>query len=535
MRNSFVEDVYPEPKQKIVVLTNAYILEVFEDGLLVLYDGMELKLKGKLDLSYDYKYLADITVSDDFITDVRLKNSIIKGRVMAVYNDRIEVDGFGTLPLSSDFCMYEDYEKPCEVSLDRLVVGSESVEFIAAEGMICAGIIKAPPDLTTIRVAIHTTDYKGLFHEKLQFLSHGDILIQNSDSEQRMTAGEMISFSVDDLKINERIILVPADEVGIEAISVVRSQGNPIYGGVLEIIRREEGLLLINEIGLEEYLCSVVPSEMPSSYHIEALKAQAVCARSYARNQMQEGRLREYSAHVDDSVGYQVYNNLARQERTTEAVYATAGEVAVHDDSVINAYYFSTSSGTTTTGEIWKNGKDIPYLISKDIIDPKGTAYESEEPWYRWSVFFDGKDYWNGVVDRAETVLNSGDIGVLKELMPGRRISGDVLNSIMLLGSKKTVTIETEYAVRKVLCESGRDILRNDGSVVKSGSLLPSAFIEFDITYKDGNPDRITIDGGGYGHGAGMSQNGANKMAEDGMTYKEILQFFYEDVTIENR
>ena len=76
---------------------------------------------------------------------------------------------------------------------------------------------------------------------------------------------------------------------------------------------------MINELPLETYLEAVVPSEMPSGYHKEALKAQAVCARTYAWKQMQEGRLSKYGADVDDSVNYQVYQNIAPQQATSEA------------------------------------------------------------------------------------------------------------------------------------------------------------------------------------------------------------------------
>jgi len=530
-----LEKRVPEPEQKEEVLTNVYILEASENGLLVLYDGQELLLNGVLDTSSPYVYLADIKLTDGRITEVRLKNSTVKGTVLAVYEDSIELEGYGIVPLAKDFRMYEDYEKPKEVDLSRLVVGNDDVEFVAGDGLICAGIIKAPPDMTKIRVAVHTTDYNGLYHEYVKVISDDNITMLKDDEEKHISAGEQIMISKEDLKVNERIVLKSDQGSGITVESIMRSQGHPTYGGILEIITREEGLILVNEIGLEEYLCSVVPSEMPSSYHIEALKAQAVCARSYAWNQIQEGRFQAYGAHVDDSVGCQVYNNISRQESTTNAVYETAGEVAVHDEKVITAFYFSTSGGTTTTGAIWKNGEDISYLESKEVKDANGNDYEAEEPWYQWKVSFGGDDYWKGVKERAESIANIDNIGTLKDIKPGYRLDGGVLNSLKLIGSKETITIETENSVRKVLCENGAKIERNDGSIVKTGNLLPSAFIEFNLTYKDNKPDIIVIEGGGFGHGAGMSQNGAHKMAVSGKSYKEILQFFYEDIIIEKK
>ena len=108
---------------------------------------------------------------------------------------------------------------------------------------------------------------------------------------------------------------------------------------------------MINELSVEDYLKAVVPSEMPSSYGMEALKAQAVCARTYAYKQMEDARLKEYGADVDDSVNFQVYRNLSPTEPTDQAVESTRGEILCQNGEPIEAYYFSTSSGRTSTDE----------------------------------------------------------------------------------------------------------------------------------------------------------------------------------------
>ena len=101
-----------------------------------------------------------------------------------------------------------------------------------------------------------------------------------------------------------------------------RKQECPSYEGSLKVEKREEGLILINTLPLESYLCYVVPSEMPSSYPLEALKAQAICARCYAVQQMENGRCEAYDADLDDSVSYQVYNNIGKTDAAAQAVYA---------------------------------------------------------------------------------------------------------------------------------------------------------------------------------------------------------------------
>ncbi|MFR5582503.1 MAG: SpoIID/LytB domain-containing protein [[Clostridium] scindens] len=116
---------------------------------------------------------------------------------------------------------------------------------------------------------------------------------------------------------------------------------------------RREGVVIINELPVETYLCKVVPSEMPASYELEALKAQAVCARSYAYQQMAEYGYPEYEAHVNDSTDYQVYGNSQAQEASSQAVSETQGQVARFNGQIVTTYYYSTSCGKTTSLEAW--------------------------------------------------------------------------------------------------------------------------------------------------------------------------------------
>ena len=122
--------------------------------------------------------------------------------------------------------------------------------------------------------------------------------------------------------------------------------------------------MLINEVPLETYLEAVVPSEMPASYEKEAFKAQAVCARTYAWKQMQEGRLKELGADVDDSVNFQVYQNIFPQKASSEAIHETQGKILCQNGEPIQAYYFSTSAEVTSTDEIWGAQQPAPYLKS---------------------------------------------------------------------------------------------------------------------------------------------------------------------------
>ena len=126
----------------------------------------------------------------------------------------------------------------------------------------------------------------------------------------------------------------------------------------------EQGIVLVNELPLEEYLYAVVPSEMPASYPQEALKAQAVCARTYAYRYILRAGIPELGAHVDDTTAYQVYHNIEEHAASTTAVKETDGVLLTYEGEAAGNYYYSTSCGTGTDVVSWQggNGEEVPYL-----------------------------------------------------------------------------------------------------------------------------------------------------------------------------
>ena len=119
------------------------------------------------------------------------------------------------------------------------------------------------------------------------------------------------------------------------------------------------------------------------------------------------------------------------------------------------------------------------------------------------------------------------DLGTLESVEVTRRGDGDVAAELTAVGTGGSITVETENKIRTALGGSGYSIVRNDRQTVDSQRLLPSAFISIE---KKANS--YVIRGGGYGHGIGMSQNGANEMAKNGKNYMEILKLFYQNVEI---
>ena len=378
---------------------------------------------------------------------------------------------------------------------------------------------KVAPD---IRVLIMGNGYKGEAHSKVSISSKGKMCLEFGDEKEYIGAGEKLVLAPDDKRFKEGDIRV-LSEKKIVLNHLERGYGTPSYEGVIEFRKTAEGIVIINELSVEKYLKAVVPSEMPASYELEALKAQAVCARSYAYRQMEKYGYPEYEAHVNDSTDYQVYGNSKPQKASNQAIEETKGQVVYYQDEIATTYYYSTSCGRTTDIEAWgtKKSKKNNYLKAVKVKGKKGD-YEKKLPWYKWQAEIPA-----GTLSDLIGLNTGKDIGMLKNIEVTKRGGGNVALEIKAVGEKGTVTVKTENKIRSALGGNGYQIKLNDGSVTDSRALLPSAF----ITIKKSG-DMFVIEGGGFGHGIGMSQNGANEMAKQGADYKEILKLFYQNIEI---
>ncbi len=377
----------------------------------------------------------------------------------------------------------------------------------------------------------------------------------------------------------EEIFEIPASNASIRVLLL--GDGGSIYHenkelereypGELIYYEEEPGWVIVNEVPLEEYLQRVVPSEMPSAYSEEALKAQAVCARTYAVWQLQDYAYPEYEAHVDDSVSYQVYNQVDVQESTDLAVAKTAGQIMMYEDLPAKAYYFSTSCGSTTDENIWEKGSSeaTPYITArrvssasskKDLTDEEDFArfiekkhaddLEISEPWYRWSCYVPltqiEQNMGKWVKERAGRTQDGimsreGDgyawtdtytAGAITDVSVSARGAGGVAQEMLVTGEEGQMKIKYEYNIRLMLGIPGGEVHRNDGKVSQGGNLLPSGYFVLKPVEEEGELAGYQVTGGGLGHGAGMSQNGAKTLAEEGYGYDEILQYFYEGISL---
>lgn len=400
----------------------------------------------------------------------------------------------------------------------------------------------------TIRVALHTSQFLSLYHNKVSISCNTPYQVITKKKTVKKKAKQELVIST----IQEEMTIEPLEKKGrIRITSIERSQGNPEYRGKLHLYPKEGKLIVVNELSLEQYLYGVVPSEMPASYEQEALKLQAVCARTYALKEKSQKQYADVYADVVDSTASQVYNNTVEDGRCNQAVRDTQGNVLIYEGELAATYFFSTSCGYTTNAtDVWYQSRtDVspPYLMGKfqgkkqmqlNLKKEKDFrkflkyttlyhTFEKEEPWYRWTITCS--------IDQITQTLQSnypnemGKIGKIKEISIVERGVGGVAKRCKIIGSKGSFMIEKENAIRKALAVTGTKAIGQSGKQMTISSILPSGY--FYIKQKGTS---IQVHGGGFGHGVGMSQTGANRMAKLGYTWTVMAKHYFEGVSIYN-
>lgn len=556
-------------------IENVYIQSAQNDIISIFYNKTYFKynLNGlENEISSE---IADITFENGQLCKIDLKQDRISGKVLAVGEDFVEIESYGRVPTIPNLKVYKEFGTLEEKNADSILVGYDVTDFVTANGKICAAFIMKDLVMTNIRVLLKTQNYEDIYHEQVSFTCNEDFSIIYDKNCEEYSAGDVINIMPDDERFNYGRIFIKPKVLSsrLQMLSYKRDCGNPVYRGSIELLKSDDGIIIINETGLEEYLYAVIPSEMPQSYGIEALKTQAVCARSYAYNQILGNYYSEFGAHVDDSVSYQVYANQQETAICTQAVKETYGEVVTKDDNVIDTYYFSTSSGHTSDGTDWlKTTKDISYLKGKAIGDnpieydlsdeaqfydyitkAEYKGYESEEAWYRWNTTIKADDLSAtlngrlGAISKAkpENILvkdKKGEyvekkidyIGEIKEIIPIHRCKSGMLTSVVVTGDRASIKINGEYNIRYLLAPVTTTIYRDNDNAVEGFNLMPSAYMTINPDYDNNKLISFTFMGGGYGHGIGMSQNGSKILASKGMTYSDIIKYFYDETDIIN-
>ena len=277
--------------------------------------------------------------------------------------------------------------------------------------------------------------------------------------------------------------------------------------GEVRLLHFDTGV--VETLSMEQYLYGVVSAEMPASYEVEALKAQAIVARTYTAYKMLKGSKHENADICDKATCCQAWiskddrlakwNEVDREtnwSKIANAVDSTAGKIIIYNGEPINAFFHSNSGGSTeTVSNVW-GGSDYPYLQSVETSGEDGyTQYAST------------------LTLTKEEVLQK-----IQESYPEAIIDFNTQNAIQIL----------EYT------DSGRVRTIKFGSIQISGVEARTIFGLKSAKFSVEISDNITFNVTGYGHGVGMSQTGADAMAKVGSTYEQIINHYYTDIKIED-
>ena len=552
-----------------VVFSEAYLEEADESGIRFFYRGCELY--HPCGQKQGSEQIVTLGLRGGELISYEEDGEIISGKTLQVTEHAVTLEEQGEIPFGEVCEGYYQKEEVHSSNTSDIPIGYAFTDYLIKDGKICAFLILPKERMEYIRVAIQQSDYRGLYHEEVVLQSSEELMLSYLENGERkeepLSAGKKLVLTQDTDYLKEGMLKVvnPTNSGRTDLLSVHRNQGIPSYRGNFEIHKTEEGLLLINELLLEEYLYAVVPSEMPSTYPSESLKAQAVCARTYSYGYLEHAGLPALGAHVDDSVNYQVYNNIMEKKSSTDAVRQTEGELLLQDGKPITAYYYSTSCGYGTDDRIWKEEGEgaAPYLRSVHIAQDENNEsqeiseqtdttqtdelqkkseqeevlreylttvheedYEKEEPWYRWSYTVQDLDIDLLKKKLQERGISFTDFKKIKDMEIIRRAAGGSARTLVISTDQGELQVEGEYEIRYVLNQEG-EVIRQDDSAYTLSTILPSAYFVMDLQKGKKGITGYTLSGGGFGHGVGMSQNAAKAMAQSGRTYEEILAMFY--------
>lgn len=264
--------------------------------------------------------------------------------------------------------------------------------------------------------------------------------------------------------------------------------GDRWYRGRVRLVRQGSGITAVNHVDIEEYLYSVVGAEAIPSWPQEALKAQSVAARTYALYKRNTSRNGIYD--VDTTTATQVYKGLKSEYTTThQAVQATSGQVMTYNGKVILAVFHSSSGGHTENVEdIWTS--PLPYL--RGVVD-----YDQTSPVFQW----------NKTVSPSQLSRVVGGVGNIKAIVPQKTTPRGRIVTMKVVGDRGVKTVK------------GTDLRKSLG--------LRSTLFRMSV-----NQGSLQVTGRGFGHGLGLSQWGTQYLAENGVSYQQILAHYYQNARL---
>ena len=418
--------------------------------------------------------------------------------------------------------------------------------------------------------------------QEIHFTLNGNFFAKG----ETVTADQVVSFSEGGILWNNNLYreltFTPQDEQNSFSLYDVtiginfhwERQETQVFSGTLKLVVEEEKIVAINILPVEEYLTSVISSEMNANSSLELLKAHAVVSRSWLLAQIEKRKAmsgkdegffsftktkEEYIRWYDreDHTIFDVcaddhcqrYQGITKASNATvaEAVRSTRGCLLMHNNKICDARFTKCCGGVTEEFEYCWEDKHFPYLSAvrdtEDQLILDLTNEEEAEKWirqapqsycntqdkhilsqilnnydqettdfYRWKIRYTQEEL-------AELIRTNtkGEYGDILDLIPVQRGTSGRICKLKIVGSQKTYTIGKEMEIRRILSDS---------------HLFSSAFVVDKGDEKDGVPQWFQLTGAGWGHGVGLCQVGAAVMGEKGYTYEEILLHYYKGASI---
>ena len=418
--------------------------------------------------------------------------------------------------------------------------------------------------------------------QEIHFTLNGNFFAKG----ETVSADQVVSFSEGGILWNNNLYreltFTPQDEQNSFSLYDVtiginfhwERQETQVFSGTLKLVVEEEKIVAINILPVEEYLTSVISSEMNANSSLELLKAHAVVSRSWLLAQIEKRKAmsgkdegffsftktkEEYIRWYDreDHTIFDVcaddhcqrYQGITKASNATvaEAVRSTRGCLLMHNNKICDARFTKCCGGVTEEFEYCWEDKHFPYLSAvrdtEEQTIPDLTNEEEAEKWirqapqsycntqdkhilsqilnnydqettdfYRWKVRYTQEEL-------AELIRTNtkGEYGDILDLIPVQRGTSGRICKLKIVGSQKTYTIGKEMEIRRILSDS---------------HLFSSAFVVDKGDEKDGVPQWFQLTGAGWGHGVGLCQVGAAVMGEKGYTYEEILLHYYKGASI---
>lgn len=311
----------------------------------------------------------------------------------------------------------------------------------------------------------------------------------------KISAGKII---FDKKQFHSKIKIIPKNPSSeSHRISV---NGRMYRGNIILRRQGKNNIAVINELGLEEYICGVVPMEVGPDWPHESLKAQSVVARTFALKNLNRHLKEEYN--LCSRTHCQVYGGSSCETaQTNKAVYETANEVIAYGGEMINSYYHASCAGyTEDVNSAW----NISENNNPEYLSGVKCKFCEDYRWYNWEY----KILFDTIVSRLRGAGYSS--GKIEKIKAAGHTSGGRVKQVLIKHSKGELRIPSG----KFRTAIGSDKIRSTNFVVK---------------YKN----RVAyFNGHGWGHGVGMCQWGAKGMAESGRDYKEILEHYYKNTKV---